>query len=290
MSRRVATPRCNPDMQIISRWDAEHVLWSGAAESLLEALRAALAVDVDLRDADLRGACLRGADLRGANLRGIYLSDADLTDADLTGACLTDTNLHGAYLRGTYLRGADLRGAYLTDADLTSACLRGADLRGADLRGAYLRGTYLSDAADLTDADLTGACLTGYYLPGADLSDVREDLFDVLDSSPGEVAGLLAALREGRVDGSVYEGACACLVGTLANVRGCHYMAIPGLVPDSERLAEIWFLSIRPGHTPTNYGPAALAAEWIAEWQALRKLEIHPPPRALDAHREEGRS
>ena len=137
------------------------------------------------------------------------------------------------------------------------ANLTGADLRGADLTGANLRG------ADLTGADLRGADLTG-----ANLLPVRDDLWAVLSSSPREVAGLRTALIEGRVDGSTYNGPCACLVGTLANVHGCHYQELPTLKPNSARPAEMFFLGIKPGDTPETSPHAKLALEWIEVWLA----------------------
>jgi hypothetical protein len=126
--------------EIKNRWDLSHVLWSGEAKSLGEAVRRAIADSADLTDADLTGAKLSGADLRRADLTG-----AKLSDADLTGAKLSDADL----------RRADLTGAKLSDADLTGAKLSGADLRRADLTG----------------ADLTGAVLTGAVLTGAKLTD-----------------------------------------------------------------------------------------------------------------------
>ena len=125
------------------------VLYRGdSAESLREAVIAAVREGADLSGADLSGANLRGADLRDADLSGADLSGADLRDADLSGADLRGAYLSGAYLSGAYLSGADLSGAdlsgaYLRDADLRGANLRGADLRGANLRGAYLGGAYL---------------------------------------------------------------------------------------------------------------------------------------------------
>jgi hypothetical protein len=186
--------------QILNRYGK--VLWSGAAETVRDAIHAAIAAR-----------------------------------ADLTGAVLT---------------GADLTGAVLKDADLTRAVLKDADLTGADLTGAVLK-----------DADLTGAVLTR-----AVLTPVRDDLWAVLSSAPVEVPALLAALREGRVDGSTYFGECACLVGTLANARGCDYASIAGLRPNSSRPAEMFFLLIRPGQTPENHEPSRIAAGWVEEWLA----------------------
>ena len=136
----------------------------------------------------------------------------------------------------------------------------------------------VKSGADLTDADLRGAVLTGADLRGADLTPIRNDLWAVLSSVPHEVAGLRTALLEGRVDGSTYEGACACLVGTLANVRHCKYDAIPTLRPDSARPAERFFLSIKPGDTPDTSQPAKLALEWIDTWLANMTAAFGPAP------------
>lgn len=111
-------------------------------------------------------------------------------------------------------------------------------------------------------ADLGGANL------GANLEAIKTDVWSILDLAPAEAPGLLLALRESRVDGSVYEGECAC-VGTLANVRGCHYEAIPGLIPSAPRPAERWFLAINP-YLSIKHPVVALTIAWIEEWQALR--------------------
>jgi uncharacterized protein YjbI with pentapeptide repeats len=201
----------------------------------------------DLGDADLRDADLGDADLRGANLRGADLRDADLRDA----------NLRGADLRDAYLGDADLRDADLGDADLRDAYLGDADLRDADLGDADLRG------ANLGDADLRGA-----NLRDADLTSIRDDVWAVLSASPGEAVGLRAAIAEGRINGLTYEGTCACLVGTLANVRGCHYKLLPTLIANGARPAEKFFISIKTGDTPGNSQFSALALEWVDQWLA----------------------
>ena len=231
----------------------------------------------DLRDAYLAGANLTGADLRDANLAGANLADAnlagaDLRDAYLAGAYLVDAYLAGANLAGAYLTGAYLADAYLAGAYLAGAYLVDANLVDANLAGAYLAGAYLVDAnltgANLVDAYLAGANLAGADLTDADLTPIRSDLFAVLDSAPNEVAGLLAALEAGKIDGSTYEGECACLVGTIANVRHCTYRDLGALKPDSRRPAERWFLAIRPGDAPATSHVARITAEWIREWQA----------------------
>jgi len=234
------------------------------------AVQLAVKARADLHGADLSGANLSGADLHGANLRDAYLRDANLIGANLHGANLRDANLHGADLRDAYLSGANL-----SDADLHGADLRDADLRDADLRDADLHGADLRDA-DLHGADLRDANLRDADLHGADLTPVRDDFWAVLSSAPAEVMGLRTALVEGRVAGSNYEGECACLVGTIANLRGCEYTKIPNLVPDSRRPAEVWFLMIGKGATPENNAAAKQAVAWIDAWPPL--AFIAPPP------------
>ena len=120
--------------------------------------------------------------------------------------------------------------------------------------------------ANLTDADLTRANLTGANLTDAVLTPIRDDLWAVLSSAPREAQAVLDALRAGRVDGSTYTGECACLVGTIANARHCDTYNLGALKADSHRPAEVWFMQIKPGHTPENHEPSRLAAEWVDQW------------------------
>jgi hypothetical protein len=80
------------------------------------------------------------------------------------------------------------------------------------------------------------------------------------------VAGLRAAIIEGRIDGSTYEGSCACLVGTIANVRHCRYDELETLKPNSSRPAEVFFLSIRKGDKPETSQFSKLALGWLDTW------------------------
>ena len=135
-------------------------------------------------------------------------------------------------------------------------------LTGADLTGAILRW------ANLTGADLTGADLTR-----ADLSSIKSDFSLVLDAAPSEIPALLTALQAGKIDGQVYTGECACLVGTIANARGCSPYAMPGLMPNGGRPAERWFLAIKPGDTPDSNPVSKITEGWILEWQAAGTAE-----------------
>jgi hypothetical protein len=169
---------------------------------------------------------------------------ANLTRANLYGANLTRANLYGANLTRANLDGANLDGANLTRANLYGANLDGANLDGANLDGAY-------------------------GLPiGLDfLKPVREDLRAVLDMAPHEVPGLLAAIWAGKIDGSKYAGECACLVGTIANLRHEKHDALTiDLRPSASRPSEVWFLKIGQGDTPITNPSAAFAAAVIAQW------------------------
>ena len=181
--------------------------------------------------------------LHGANLSGADLSDADLSDANLRYANLSDANLIGADLRG-----ANLRYANLSDANLIGADLRGADLRGADLSG-------------------------------ADLSDAKDDFFKKMALATAEVAALYKAVIDGRVDGSVYEGECACFVGTIANARGVKISELGDLKADSSSPIERFFMGIRRGDNPSNNPVSSIVKEWIEEFS--KENDIVLPTRSV---------
>jgi len=227
--------------------------------------------------ANLAGAYLAGAKLARANLACAYLAGADLSGADLAAANLTCAYLAGADLSGANLACAYLAGVTLAGADLTGATLAGAILAGAKLARATLAGATLA-GAKLARANLACAYLAGADLSGADFADAvnippsalratRADLFDVLLRAIPEVPALLAALREGRVDGSTYEGGCACLCGTIANVRGVNVDALD--FRDAGRPIETWFYAIEKGDTPENNASAKQAEKWIVEFMEL---------------------
>lgn len=108
--------------------------------------------------------------------------------------------------------------------------------------------------------------------------DAREDLRAVLETSPKQATGLLAAIEEGRIEGASYYGTCACLIGTLAglkrplseeasqdvNERRDWLTAVRA--PDMYTPAESWFWEIATGDTPKTNTYSAKAALWVQEW------------------------
>jgi hypothetical protein len=164
----------------------------------------------------------------------------------VTGAVLFEYEKENNTLRDTVVE-ANLRGADLRGANLRGANLYGADLRGADLRGANLYG------ANLYGADLYGMTLD--KLPQDFINQCSRDILFILGCLKAEVPALRQSLIEGKVDGSQYEGRCACLIGTLANADGglekvC--AAIPFYEKGVHNYGEMWFLNIHQGDTPEN--------------------------------------
>ncbi len=141
-------------------------------------------------------------------------------------------------------------------ADLSYANLRYADLSYANLR-----------YADLSYADLRYANLRSF----------KADLWMTLTQNRLEVPALIGALRDGRVDGSTYEGDCACLVGTLANAKEVSYEILDH---GASNPAEQWFAMIRKGDKPGDDSAGGFASkmalEWALEWAVLNDIAVDP--------------
>ena len=133
-----------------------------------------------------------------------------------------------------------------------------ADLSGANLSEANLSG------ANLSKADLSGANLSK-----ADLRYIKHDIWGILLHAILEVDGLRQALIDGKVGGSAYSGECACLCGTIANIRKCDYQNMSGIKPDSNSMAERFFMGIKKDDTPENNPVSKLVVEWIEEFKGL---------------------
>jgi hypothetical protein len=114
------------------------------------------------------------------------------------------------------------------------------------------------------------SCNFGHFCTfcGYTLEQIKADFFSILGVLTSEINGLKTALIEGKVDGRVYIGACACLVGTIANIRGKRYKEMEDLVPNPQRPVEVFFSYIRKGDTPATNPISAIVLGWITEFQA----------------------
>jgi hypothetical protein len=201
--------------------------------------------DANMRGANMRGANMRGANMRDANMRGADMRGANMRDADMRGA-----DMRGADMRGADMRDADMRGADMRDADMRGADMRDADMRGADMRGADMRDIKINNITDLDDY----------------LNQCSRDMLFIFEHLRNELPGLRKALVEGKIDGTQYEGDCACLIGTLGNLDGgvdnvCE--AIPYYEKGLNNYGEQWFWQIHEGDTPENNLFAAHALKLV---------------------------
>ena len=165
-----------------------------------------------------------------------------------------EANLRGVSLIGAYLTGANLTWADLTDADLEEVNLTGADLEGANLLRVNLRGVDLE----------------GVDLEGANLEPIKLDMFKILKKTIPEIPMLEKAILEGKIDGSTYEGECACLVGTIEKSgrfgEKCD-------MRDILRPIERFFMGIDKGDTPENNPVSKIVLGWIHEFKTLEGIE-----------------
>ncbi len=167
------------------------------------------------------------------------------------------------------LSSADLRYADLRDANLSSADLRYADLRYANLSSADLR------YADLRYADLSSADLRYADLSSADHKEIKEDFFKRLDLAKSEVGGLYDFIIRGKINGTAYQGECACFVGTIANLRRENYEQLTcQLKPDADSLTERWFLVFEPGITPDWHPVAKITKEWMDQYMTKNEIVV----------------
>ena len=152
------------------------------------------------------------------------------------------------------------------NADLSYADLSSANLRYADLRYANLR------SADLRSADLSYA----KNIPQAYINQCSRDMLFIFQSLKRELPFLRDKLVKGEIDGTQYEGDCACLIGTLANADGgvdkvCQ--TIPFYDKGLHNFGEQWFFQIRKGDTPENnqFAKHALDLIKLVEGKKVKK-------------------
>jgi uncharacterized protein YjbI with pentapeptide repeats len=183
------------------------------------------------------------------------LSNMDLSDLDLSYMNLSYANLNSTSLNNSKLNYADLNNAKLSNANLSKANLSYAILSNTKLSYSYLNNTNLSN----TD------------LSKANLYEIKEDLFKVLDNAKPEVLGLYKALIEGRIEGAIYKGECACLIGTIANIRK---VDVSTLKRNPYSLIECWSIGIKIGDIPKTNQISNITKIWIEEFAKTNDIKL----------------
>ncbi len=90
---------------------------------------------------------------------------------------------------------------------------------------------------------------------------------------PGELEFLRDAIRNGKINGSVYEGECACLAGTLSKATGKSWSIFKDDSPiaiDASSPRERFFMGIAEGDTPETNPISAIALEWTNKAISIR--------------------
>ncbi len=248
-------------LQIKARWTGSVIFeYESEGNTIAKTVSEAIKSSANLSSANLSYADLSYADLSTANLSSANLSSADLSYADLSYADLSSANLSSANLRSADLSYADLSYADLSYADLSYADLRYADLSSADLSSANLR------SANLRYADLRYADLSYADLSSANLSSIKNDYWDVLLKGIPEIENLRVAIVEGKIDGSTYEGECACLFGTLEKTSDQKLKKLIREQRNLSRPIEVFFAAIKKGDTPKTNQASKIALDWLDEF------------------------
>ena len=112
-------------------------------------------------------------------------------------------------------------------------------------------------------------------------NDWTDESVQPLGSFPQAAASRASGMMRGRIDGSAYEGECACFVGTLANVAGCFYRNLAGIEPDSSSPIERLFLGISKGDTPETNPISKMVVKWLDE--VIAEVQAHQRVAELEA-------
>jgi hypothetical protein len=107
--------------------------------------------------------------------------------------------------------------------------------------------------ANLRDADLYGADLA--KLPTDYINQCSRDMLFIFQCLKPELAEFRKKLIAGEIDGTQYEGDCACLIGTMGKLDGgiskvCKTISF--YEKGTHNGGEAWFLNIHKNDTPEN--------------------------------------
>lgn len=125
-----------------------------------------------------------------------------------------------------------------------------------------------------------------HYCDRIESEHAKNDLFRMLAfTTPTERKLVLSSLEHGNIEGEFYwhvDMECGCFVGTIAHARRpdiedryriCHTGFGAQVKAHTSNPIEEWFTSIRRGDTIYTNEYAAMAYQWIQEYDELHRIQ-----------------
>jgi uncharacterized protein YjbI with pentapeptide repeats len=302
------------------------------AQDVRQALREAVEADILLQHADLRDLDLTDLELDGGRFVGSRFVGSRFVGSRFVGSRFDGSSFDGSSFVGSRFVGSRFVGSSFVGSRFVGSRFVGSSFVGSRFVGSRFDGSSFVgsrfvgsrfdgssfDGSSFVGSSFDGSSFVGSRFvgsrfvgsrfvgsrfvgssfdgstdnPGHPFYGIRLDVWAILDAAPGEVAALREKMLAGEIDGSVYQGECACLCGTIANAQGVPYTDLEGITPDAERPAERWFGPIRRGDKPTDNLDAdditdgvyalTIALRWVDQWleSRLRIAEMLGRPEA----------
>jgi hypothetical protein len=213
-------------------------------------------------------------------VKSAMLDGADFTDyicpsgSRFDGSSFVDSSFDGSSFVGSSFVGSSFVGSSFVGSSFDDSSFDGSSFVGSSFDGSSFVGSSFVgssfDGSSFVGSSFVGSSFDDSSFDGE--CDAKADFIEVISRARLEIPAMVKALREGRVNGSTYEGECACLVGTLENAGAT------GLPHDSERPIERWFMMISEGDKPGDSSPGGYAIgkalEWALEYCALTGILV----------------
>jgi uncharacterized protein YjbI with pentapeptide repeats len=199
---------------------------------------------------------------------GTTIRDADLSEMDLSGVSFYNSSFYNSSFDNSSFYNSSFYNSSFDNSSFDNSSFDNSSFYNSSFYNSsfYNSSFYNSSFDNSTIKFLEEANQIGL------LDFIRDDYWAILIAAGHEVPGIRAAIIEGRIDGSAYEGTCACLCGTIANIRGVNYKALEAIKPNSNRPVERFFANIKKGDTPETNISSKYALQWLDEF--VLKVEL----------------
>ena len=216
------------------------------------------------------GSHFDGSSFDGSRFDGSRFIGSHFVGSHFDGSRFVGSHFDGSRFDGSRFDGSHFVGSHFVRSSFIGSRFDGSRFIGSHFDGSrFVRSSFIGshfvgshfDGSRFVGSHFDGSRFDGSRFDGE--GDAKQDFLSIISDARDEIAGLIAALRDGRINGSVYSGDCACLVGTIANLRG---VDVRTLHCDSSRPAEKWFLMISEGDKPGYSSPGGYASGKALEW------------------------